>query len=50
MDQKSKFSILNVKFKGPFINYLCEGPEDKVLGHDTFFTQFVGSQHKIQKN
>ena len=33
--------------KGPVINKVSVGPEDIVLGHDTFCIHFVGSLHKI---
>ena len=33
--------------KGPVINKVSVGPEDIVLGHDTFCIHFVGSLHTI---
>ena len=33
--------------KGPVINNLRVGPEDIVMGHDTFCSKIVGLQHKI---
>ena len=36
--------------KGPVINNRSDGPEVKVLGHNTFCLQFVGSQHTIHSN
>lgn len=49
---RSTFGSVTVEtaFKGLVINYPRDGSEDKVLGHDTFCSQFIGSQHKIPKN
>ena len=35
--------------KGLVKNYQSDGPEDKVLGHDTHFRKFVGSWHILRK-